>query len=333
MTKIKVAINGFGRIGRVTARAILRNENLQIVAINDLTDAETLAHLFKYDSVHRTFDGEVSSSEEKININGNEIAIYAERDPANIPWAKHNVDVVIESTGFFLTKELASKHLSAGAKKVILSAPAKGDDIKTIVYGVNEDILEGNEDIISNASCTTNCATPMIKIIDDLCGIENGFLTTVHSYTGDQNLHDAPHRDLRRARAAANSIIPTSTGAAVAVTKILPHLKGKLDGSAIRVPVPDGSITELTINVTKKVSIEEINEAFKKASLGAFKNIVAYNEDPIVSCDIVGDTNSCIFDSLLTQVMGNTIKIVGWYDNEVGYSNRLVDLINVIYND
>lgn len=333
MTKIKVAINGFGRIGRVTARAILKNENLQIVAINDLTDAETLAHLFKYDSVHRTFDGEVSSSEGKININGNEIAIYAERDPANIPWAKHNVDVVIESTGFFLTKELASKHLSAGAKKVILSAPAKGDDIKTIVYGVNEDILEGNEDIISNASCTTNCATPMIKIIDDLCGIENGFLTTVHSYTGDQNLHDAPHRDLRRARAAANSIIPTSTGAAVAVTKILPHLKGKLDGSAIRVPVPDGSITELTINVTKKVSIEEINEAFKKASLGAFKNIVAYNEDPIVSCDIVGDTNSCIFDSLLTQVMGNTIKIVGWYDNEVGYSNRLVDLINVIYND
>lgn len=333
MTKIKVAINGFGRIGRVTARAILRNENLQIVAINDLTDAETLAHLFKYDSVHRTFDGEVSSSEGKININGNEIAIYAERDPANIPWAKHNVDVVIESTGFFLTKELASKHLSAGAKKVILSAPAKGDDIKTIVYGVNEDILEGNEDIISNASCTTNCATPMIKIIDDLCGIENGFLTTVHSYTGDQNLHDAPHRDLRRARAAANSIIPTSTGAAVAVTKILPHLKGKLDGSAIRVPVPDGSITELTINVTKKVSIEDINEAFKKASLGAFKNIVAYNEDPIVSCDIVGDTNSCIFDSLLTQVMGNTIKIVGWYDNEVGYSNRLVDLINVIYND
>lgn len=333
MTKIKVAINGFGRIGRVTARAILKNENLQIVAINDLTDAETLAHLFKYDSVHRTFDGEVSSSEGQINIKGNEIAIYAERDPANIPWAKHNVDVVIESTGFFLTKELASKHLSAGAKKVILSAPAKGDDIKTIVCGVNEDILEGNEDIISNASCTTNCATPMIKIIDDLCGIENGFLTTVHSYTGDQNLHDAPHRDLRRARAAANSIIPTSTGAAVAVTKILPHLKGKLDGSAIRVPVPDGSITELTINVTKKVSIEEINEAFKKASLGAFKNIVAYNEDPIVSCDIVGDTNSCIFDSLLTQVMGNTIKIVGWYDNEVGYSNRLVDLINVIYND
>lgn len=332
MTKIKVAINGFGRIGRVTARAILKNENLQIVAINDLTDAETLAHLFKYDSVHRTFEGEVSSFEGKLKINGNEIAVYAERDPANIPWAKHNVDVVIESTGFFLTKELASKHLSAGAKKVILSAPAKGDDIKTIVCGVNEDILEGNEDIISNASCTTNCATPMIKVIDDLCGIENGFLTTVHSYTGDQNLHDAPHRDLRRARAAAYSIIPTSTGAAIAVTQILPHLKGKLDGSAIRVPVPDGSITELTINVRKTVSIEEINEAFKKASLGDLKNIVAYNDDPIVSIDIVGNTNSCIFDSLLTQVIGNTIKIVGWYDNEVGYSNRLVDLIKVIYN-
>lgn len=332
MTKIKVAINGFGRIGRVTARAILRNDNLQIVAINDLTDAETLAHLFKYDSVHRTFEGEVSSSEGKLNINGNEIAVYAERDPANIPWAKHNVDVVIESTGFFLSSELASKHLSAGAKKVILSAPAKGKDIKTIVCGVNEDILEGNEDIISNASCTTNCATPMIKIIDDLSGIENGFLTTVHSYTGDQNLHDAPHRDLRRARAAANSIIPTTTGAAIAVTEILPHLKGKLDGSAIRVPVPDGSITELTLNVKNTVSVEEINEAFKKASLGDLNNIVAYNEDPIVSCDIVGNTNSCIFDSLLTQVIGNTIKIVGWYDNEVGYSNRLVDLINVIYN-
>lgn len=331
MTKIKVAINGFGRIGRVTARAILRNENLQIVAINDLTDAETLAHLFKYDSVHRTFDGEVSSSEGKININGNEIAIYAERDPANIPWAKHDVDVVIESTGFFRTEETASKHLTAGAKKVIISAPAKGGSVKTIVLGINEGILEGNEDIISNASCTTNCATPMIKILDDLCGIENGFLTTVHSYTGDQNLHDAPHSDLRRARAAANSIIPTTTGAASAVTKILPHLKGKLDGSAIRVPVPDGSLTELTINVKNVKSVEEINAAFKKASYEEFKNILAFNEDPIVSCDIVGNTHSCIFDSLLTQVIDNTVKIVGWYDNEVGYSNRLVDLIDVIY--
>lgn len=332
MTKIKVAINGFGRIGRVTARAILKNENLDIVAINDLTDAKTLAHLFKYDSVHRTFEGDVSSSEGKITINGNDIAIYAERDPANIPWNNHDVDVVIESTGFFLSKELASKHLTAGAKKVILSAPAKGDDIKTIVYGVNENILDGNEDIISNASCTTNCATPMIKIIDDLCGIENGFLTTIHSYTGDQNLHDAPHRDLRRARAAAYSIIPTSTGAATAVTQILPHLKGKLDGSAIRVPVPDGSLTELTINVKNVKSIAQINEAFKKASEGNLKGILAYNEDPIVSIDIVGNTNSSIFDSLLTQVIGNTIKIVGWYDNEAGYSNRLVDLIDVVYN-
>ena len=331
MTKIKVAINGFGRIGRVTARAILKNENLQIVAINDLTDAETLAHLFKYDSIHRTYEGEVSSTEDKITINGNDIAVYAERDPANIPWANHDVDVVIESTGFFLTKELASKHLSAGAKKVILSAPAKDNDIKTIVYGVNEKILDGTEDIISNASCTTNCATPMIKVIDDLCSIENGFLTTIHSYTGDQNLHDAPHRDLRRARAAAYSIIPTSTGAASAVTEILPHLKGKLDGSAVRVPVPDGSLTELTLNVKNVKSVEHINEAFKKASLGNLNGVLAYNEDPIVSIDIVGNTNSCVFDSLLTQVIDNTVKIVGWYDNEVGYSNRLVDLIDVIY--
>jgi glyceraldehyde 3-phosphate dehydrogenase len=330
MTKIKVAINGFGRIGRVTARAILNNKNLQLVAINDLTDAKTLAHLFKYDSIHRTFEGTVASTKEKITINGNDIAIYAERDPANIPWAKHDIDVVIESTGFFLTRESASKHITSGAKRVILSAPAKDDDIKTIVYGVNEHILDGTEDIISNASCTTNCATPMIKIIDDLCGIENGFLTTIHSYTGDQNLHDAPHKDLRRARAAAYSIIPTSTGAASAVTQILPHLKDKLDGSAIRVPVPDGSLTELTLNVKHVKSIEEINEAFKKAALGGLKNILAYNEDPIVSIDIVGNTNSCIFDSLLTQVIGNTIKIVGWYDNEVGYSNRLVDLIKVI---
>lgn len=332
MTKIKVAINGFGRIGRVTARAILNNKNLELVAINDLTDAKTLAHLFKYDSIHRTFEGTVTSNSDKITINGNDIAIYAERDPANIPWRKHNVDVVIESTGFFLTRESASKHITSGAKKVILSAPAKDDDIKTIVYGVNENILDGTEDIISNASCTTNCATPMIQIIDELCGIENGFLTTVHSYTGDQNLHDAPHKDLRRARAAANSIIPTSTGAASAVTEILPHLKGKLDGSAMRVPVADGSLTELTLNVKHVKSIAEINAAFKNAANGRLKNILEYNVDPIVSVDIIGNTTSCIFDSLLTQTIGNTIKIVGWYDNEVGYSNRLVDLIDVIYS-
>lgn len=331
MSKTKVAINGFGRIGRVTARAILNKNEFELVAINDLTDAKTLAHLFKYDSVHRAFDGEVSATDNSIIINGKEIKVYAEKSPENIPWNNHDVDVVVESTGFFRTEETASKHLTAGAKKVIISAPAKGGNVKTIVMGVNENIVEGNEKILSNASCTTNCAAPMVKIIDDLAGIENGFLTTVHSYTGDQKLHDAPHSDLRRARAAAVSIVPTTTGAASAVTKIMPHLKGKLDGNAIRVPVPDGSLTELTLNIKKELSVEEINAAFKSAAQGEWKGILAYTEDPLVSVDIVGNTNSCIFDSDLTKSMGKTIKITGWYDNEVGYSNRLVDLISLIY--
>lgn len=332
MKKIKVAINGFGRIGRVTARAILRREDLELVAINDLTDAKTLAHLFKYDSVHRTFDGEVSLFDnETIRINGQKIRVYAEKDPVNIPWKQHEVDVVIESTGFFRTEESARKHITAGAKKVIISAPAKGSSIKTIVMGVNDSIINKDEEIISNASCTTNCAAPMIKIIDDLYGVSNGFLTTVHSYTGDQRLHDAPHSDLRRARAAANSIIPTTTGAAIAVTKIIPHLEGKLDGGAVRVPVPDGSLTELVLNINQSVTVEEINAAFKTAAEGAYKHVLSYTEDPIVSCDIVGNTSSCIFDADLTKVIGNTIKITGWYDNEVGYSNRLVNLISVLY--
>lgn len=331
MSKIKVAINGFGRIGRVTARAILTRNDMELVAINDLTDAKTLAHLFKYDSVHRTFPGEVSTTENAIIINGKHVKVYAEKDPENIPWKNHDVDVVIESTGFFLTEESAGKHIKAGAKKVIISAPAKGENLKTIVKGVNDQVLTGHEIIISNASCTTNCAAPMVKVIDEFCGIENGFLTTVHSYTGDQRLHDAPHKDLRRARAAAVSMIPTSTGAASAVTEIIPHLKGKLDGSAIRVPVPDGSITELTLNVKKEVSIKEINEAFKKAAHGNLKGIIEYTEDPIVSIDIVGNPHSCIFDAELTKVIGKTIKITGWYDNEFGYSNRLVDLIDLIY--
>lgn len=331
MSKIRVAINGFGRIGRVTARALFNQDKFELVAINDLTDAKTLAHLFKYDSVHRTFDGTVSSDEDSITINGTNIKVYAERDPENIPWGKHNVDVVVESTGFFRTEETAGKHIKAGAKKVIISAPAKGGNVKTIVVGANDDIIEGNEVILSNASCTTNCATPMVKIIDELFGIENGFLTTVHSYTGDQRIHDAPHSDLRRARAAAVSIIPTTTGAASAVTKILPHLKGKLDGNAIRVPVPDGSLTELTLVVKDTPSVEAINKAFEKAANGPLKGILAYNTDPIVSVDIIGNPNSCIFDAELTKVIGNTIKITGWYDNEAGYSNRLVDLIDVIY--
>lgn len=331
MSKIKVAINGFGRIGRVTARALLKKDNIELVAINDLTDAKTLAHLFKYDSVHRTFEGEVSATENSIIINGKEIKVYAERSPENIPWKNHDVDVVVESTGFFVTKETSSKHIEAGAKKVIISAPAKGGEVKTIVMGVNQHTVDGTETILSNASCTTNCAAPMVKIIDDLAGIENGFLTTVHSYTGDQRLHDAPHRDLRRARAAAVSMVPTSTGAASAVTKILPHLKGKLDGSAIRVPVPDGSLTELTLNLQNEISVETINETFKKAAQGEWKGILAYTEDPLVSIDIVGNTNSCIFDPELTKVIGKTVKITGWYDNEAGYSNRLVDLIELIY--
>ncbi len=331
MTKIKVAINGFGRIGRVTARAILKREDLELVAINDLTDAKTLAHLFKYDSVHRTYEGEVSSTDNSIVIDGKNIRVYSEKDPSNISWKDHEVDVVVESTGYFRTGESAKKHITAGAKKVIISAPAKGGDVKTIVMGVNDDIIDKNDDIISNASCTTNCAAPMIKLMDELYGIENGFLTTVHSYTGDQRLHDAPHRDLRRARAAANSIIPTTTGAAIAVTKIIPHLEGKLDGSAIRVPVPDGSLTELVLNVSSKPSIDEINKRFKSAAENELKGVLSYTEDEIVSCDIVGNTNSCIFDTSLTNVIGNTIKITGWYDNEVGYSNRLVDLIGVLY--
>lgn len=327
MKKTRVAINGFGRIGRTTAKALLLNKQIELVAINDLTDNNTLAHLFKYDSVHGKYNGTVTSDEQYIIIDGNKIHSSAERDPENLPWRKLEVDIVIESTGFFRDSKLANKHIIAGAKKVILSAPAKGDDIKTVVMGVNESILDGSETIISNASCTTNCATPMIKLIDDLCGIEHGFLSTIHSYTGDQKLHDAPHSDLRRARAAAMSIIPTSTGAATAVTKILPHLNNKLVGSALRVPVSDGSLTELVLTVKNTKTAAAINSEFKKASETNLNNILEYNEDPIVSIDIVGNPASCIFDSELTQVLGNTIKISGWYDNEAGYSNRLVDLI------
>jgi glyceraldehyde 3-phosphate dehydrogenase len=327
MKKIKVAINGFGRIGRAAAKLMLNNNSIELVAINDLSDNETLAHLFKYDSVHGKFNGEVTSDETSININGNIIIVIAERNPENLPWKKLEVDIVIESTGHFRTRELAGKHLLAGAKKVILSAPAKEGDIKTIVLGVNDQELDGSETIISNASCTTNCAAPMIKVIDELCGIENGFLSTIHSYTSVQNLHDGPHKDSRRGRAATLSIIPTTTGAATAVTQIFTHLGGKIIGSANRVPVPDGSLTELILNIKNLKTVEEINEAFKKASENSMKDILEYNEDPIVSIDIVGNESSCIFDSTLTQVLENTIKIAGWYDNEIGYSRRLVDLV------
>ncbi len=332
MKKIKVAINGFGRIGRATAKLMLDNDSIDLVAINDLSDNETLAHLFKYDSVHGKYDGEVSSDSTSITINGKKLSATAERDPEKLSWKSLRVDIVIESTGHFRTPELAEKHITAGAKKVILSAPAKSGDIKTIVLGVNDDTLDGTETIISNASCTTNCAAPMIKIIDELCGIENGFLSTIHSYTSVQNLHDGPHKDIRRGRAATLSIIPTTTGAATAVTKIFTHLEGKIIGSANRVPVPDGSLTELTLNIKNPKSIEEINQAFEKASKNEMQHILEYNTDPIVSVDILRNPNSCIFDSTLTQVLDNTVKICGWYDNEIGYSSRLLDLVLLVSN-
>ena len=332
MKKIKVAINGFGRIGRATAKLMLNNDSIELVAINDLSDNATLAHLFKYDSVHGKFEGNVSSNDTSITTDGNKLRATAERDPEKLPWKELDVDLVIESTGHFRTPELARKHISAGAKKVILSAPAKSGDIKTIVLGVNDNELNGNETIISNASCTTNCAAPMIKIIDELCGIENGFLSTIHSYTSVQNLHDGPHKDIRRGRAATLSIIPTTTGAATAVTQIFTHLEGKIIGSANRVPVPDGSLTELTLNIKKPKSVEEINAAFKKASQNEMKHVLEYNEAPIVSVDILRNENSCIFDATLTQVLDNTVKICGWYDNEIGYSSRLVDLVLLTSN-
>lgn len=326
-TQLNVAINGFGRIGRVTLRRLLQHPQLNLVAINDLTDAHTLAHLVKYDSIHGKFQGTITNTANSLIINGKEVPVYAEKDPAKLPWKALDVDVVIESTGLFRTREKTLPHLQAGAKKVIISSPADTDDVPTIVLGVNDHILTGEEDILSNASCTTNNAAPMIQIINELCGVESGYITTVHSYTGDQRLHDAPHKDLRRARAAAESMIPTSTGAAKAIGKIFPELNGKLGGAGIRVPVPNGSLTDITCIVKTPKSPEEINAAFKQAAEGKLKGIVEYTEDPIVSKDIVGNPASCIFDSELTSVIGNMVKTVGWYDNEYGYSSRLVDLL------
>ncbi|MFT6946827.1 MAG: glyceraldehyde 3-phosphate dehydrogenase [Vicingaceae bacterium] len=327
---IRVAINGFGRIGRMTTRVLLEREKVEIVAINDLADTATLAHLFKYDSVHGGFEGTVDAKEDIVVINGHSIAFSKERNPENLPWKELKIDLVIEATGLFRTREKASKHLIAGAKKVIISAPAKDADIKTIVLGINDAILDGSENILSNASCTTNSLAPLVKVIDELCGIESGYITTIHSYTGDQKLHDAPHRDLRRGRAAAVSIVPTTTGAAKAITKIFPHLDGKLGGAGIRVPVPDGSLTDFTCVVKNPRSVEVINAAFKAAAEGELKGILAYTEDPIVSIDIVGNKHSSIFDAQLTSVIGNMVKVVGWYDNEMGYSNRLGDLVEKV---
>lgn len=326
MSKIRVAINGFGRIGRLSYRQLLEKSNVEVVAINDLTDNDTLAHLFKYDSIHGVFKGDVSSDAESITVNGQRIHAYAERDPKQLPWEKLGVDVVLESTGRFVDETGAGQHIQAGCKKVVISAPAKGN-VPTVVIGVNDDTLNGSETILSNASCTTNCLAPMAKVLDDAFGIERGFITTVHAYTADQNLHDAPHKDLRRARAAALSIVPTSTGAAKAIGLVLPNLKGKLDGNALRVPVPDGSITDFTVILKREVGAEEINAALKTAADGPMKGILQYATDPIVSTDIVGNMHSCIVDSELTTVMGNLAKVVGWYDNEFGYSSRIADLI------
>jgi glyceraldehyde 3-phosphate dehydrogenase len=326
MSKIKVAINGFGRIGRLTFKALQQRENVEVVAINDLTDPKTLAHLLKYDSVHGRFPGEVKAEEGGINVNGKSIKIYAEREPKNLPWGTLGVDVVLESTGRFVDEKGAGGHLEAGARKVVISAPAKGN-IPTVVLGVNDDTITGEETLMSNASCTTNCLAPMAKVLDDAFGIEKGYITTVHAYTADQNLQDAPHSDLRRARAAAYSIVPTSTGAAKAVGLVLPHLNGKLDGVAMRVPIPDGSMTDLTVVLKKEATKEAINAAMKAAAEGPMKGILEYTEDEIVSIDIVGNTHSCIFDAGLTSANGTLVKVVGWYDNEAGYSNRAADLI------
>lgn len=329
---MKIAINGFGRIGRGFLKNAIRDSEIEIVAINDLTDTKTLAQLLKYDSVHGKFDGQVSSTEHELIINEKKIPVFAIKEVEKLPWQELNVDVVLESTGHFLDRDSAEKHLRAGAKKVVLSAPPKTDDIKAIVMGVNDHILTKEDVIVSNASCTTNCAAPMIKVVLPY-GIESGYVSTVHAYTADQRLQDAPHKDLRRARAAAVNIVPTSTGAAKAVTKIFPELKGKLGGCGIRVPVIDGSLTDITLFVKNPPKdVTEVNSLFKKASQNELKGILEYSEEPLVSSDIIGNPHSVIFDAEFTSVIGNMIKLIGWYDNEWGYSNRLVDLVKKIYS-
>jgi glyceraldehyde 3-phosphate dehydrogenase len=322
---IKIGINGFGRIGRNLFRILLHHPEIQVVAINDLADAKTLSHLLKYDSIHGILHEEISFSEKQITVAGKAVTLSSEKNIENISWG--NIDIVVEATGKFKTRAQLEKHLKAGANKVILSVPPLDDDIKTVVLGVNDEILDAGDTIISNASCTTNNAAPMLKVINELCGIKQAYITTVHSYTTDQSLHDQPHRDLRRARAAGQSIVPTTTGAAKALTKIFPELADAIGGCGIRVPVPNGSLTDITLNVKKEVTIESINLAFKNASETNLKGIIQYTEDPIVSIDIIGNSHSCIFDAGMTSVIGKMVKIIGWYDNEIGYSSRIVDLI------
>ena len=330
--KTKIAINGFGRIGRNLFRLLLNHPTIEVVAINDIADAKTMAHLLKYDSIHGVLSNAIKADDEHIFVDEKAFLYFREKNIQNLNWKELQIDIVIEATGKFKTWDSAHEHITAGAKKVILSAPPEDERIKTIVLGVNESIINSEDLIISNASCTTNNAAPMIKVIQELCEIEQAYITTVHSYTTDQSLHDQPHKDLRRARGAAQSIVPTSTGAAKALTKIFPELDGKIGGCGIRVPVPDGSLTDITFNVKRQVSIEEINAAFKNASETSLHDILAYTEDPIVSVDIIGNTNSCLFDAQLTSVIDRMVKVVGWYDNEIGYSSRIIDLIQLLSN-
>jgi len=328
----RVAINGFGRIGRLVFKAGMKNKKINFVAVNDLTDAKTLAYLLKYDSVHGILDTDIKAKDNSIIVDGKEIKIFSEKEPENLPWKNLKIDVVVESTGIFITKEGAEKHLKAGAKKVLISAPAKGDNpIKTIVIGVNEkDYDKKKDNIVSLASCTTNCLAPIVKVLNDNFGVEKGFMTTVHAYTNDQNILDLPHKDLRRARAANLSIIPTTTGAAKSVAETIPALKGKLDGMAMRVPVADGSITDFVAVLKKEATAEEINRIFKSAAEKSLKGILQYTEEPIVSIDVVGNPHSAIFDAELTKTSGKLVKVVAWYDNEWGYSNRMVDFIKMM---
>ncbi len=330
MKQINIGINGFGRIGRTLFRLLQNHPNINVVAINDLSDSRTLAHLLKYDSIHGVLNKTVEHNDKHIIVNEKAVRLLNHDSPEKINWKPYNIDVVVESSGKFKTKEALNHHLKNGAKKVILSVPPINDDIKMVVYGINEHTISQEDNIISNASCTTNNAAPMIKIINDLCGIEQAYITTIHSYTTDQSLHDQPHKDLRRARAAGQSIVPTTTGAAKAITKIFPELDGVIGGCGIRVPVPNGSLTDITFNVKKETSIQEINTTFKKFAEKKLKNILFYTNDPIVSVDINNSCYSCTFDSQMTSVIGKMVKIIGWYDNETGYSSRIIDLIQLL---
>lgn len=325
--KTRIAINGFGRIGRNLFRLLLNHPTIEVIAINDIADNRTMSHLIKYDSIHGVLLVDCTFDENTISVDKKAYLFFHKKNISDLDWKSLNIDCVIESTGKHKTFQEINAHILAGAKKVILSAPSEDDSIKTVVLGVNEDILDGSEKIISNASCTTNNAAPMMKVIDELCGIEQAYITTIHSFTTDQSLHDQPHNDLRRARGASQSIVPTTTGAAKALTKIFPHLEGKIGGCGIRVPVPDGSLTDITFNVKRQVTIEEINAAFRKAAQTNLTGILDYTEDPIVSVDIIGNKNSCLFDAQLTSVIDKMVKVVGWYDNEIGYSSRIIDLI------